>query len=90
MVSEEAVAADKQLSDELTVEAEWLWGKVANLPKAFQLPPATVCVFLFVFVQHFIPNHASENRHSCTQTARRQNNFGSRGLSIKPKRPARI
>lgn len=68
MASEEAAAADKQLSDELAVEAAWLRGKVANFPKAFQPPPETVCVFLFVFVfaQHFIPSHASENKHTHT------------------------
>lgn len=58
------------LSDELAVEAAWLQGKVTIFPKAFQLPLATVCVFLFVFVfaQHFIPSHASKNKHTLTHT----------------------
>lgn len=32
------------LSDELAVEAAWLQGKMANFPKAFKLPLATVCL----------------------------------------------
>ena len=87
------------LSDELAAVAAWLRGKVANSLKAFQLRLATLSVCLRLC---FIPSHASENKHTLsfslththththTQTPRRQNNFGSRGLSIKLKTPARI
>lgn len=60
---------------------------MANLSKAFQLSLATVCLCWT------IPSHASKNTHTNTHsktTSRWQRNFGSRGLSIMPKAPARI
>lgn len=76
------------LSDELAMDVAWLWGKVGNCSKAFQPPRPIVCFFLLVFVpaQHFISSHASDNKHTSTQTTPKwQNNFGSGRLSIKLK-----
>lgn len=93
VVSKEAAAADKQLLCSLMASL-WRqhdcgakWQTSLRLSSYRSLP--------LVFVERFIPSHASKNTHSNTHThskttSRWQSNFGSRGLSIMPKAPARM